>query len=554
MFKSVKYRYTLVYGALVIGVILFLSFIHFLVLTEIIATNQVEAEFELAFSTASDLSNNFSSHEAALKTEASRIPIEINDQSILIRNLRLLSQSNYYNFINVSYTNLEGVTVSSNRAMVEYDAELTKENFDEAVYSGPYIEEVSQIPIMMISLPVYMDNQIIGKISGYIDLNLLHDYIREMSIMIDGDVAIFNQDLYWLVDSRAEVHEIRNLKQADPVQTEEAYQIIDMFQEDDNGMTNYHDTRTNEARLLTFVTMDNTPNWKLITSSRLRNVMEDVIEFAEVMLSGTFFIILFTLVLTRIITGKTLKPIMVLTQAAKNNEIAPMDEKVTSRGDEITSLYVSYNNMTDTIKKNTEKLEKVVEERTKELNEANERLYSLATTDNLTGAMNRMQIIDKMENIMYNIRSFDDALFSILFIDLNNFKYYNDNFGHDIGDMLLIEMITFFRDHIRSNDFLGRYGGDEFIIVYPNMNEDIVPKVINNLIKAMDQKKGFESEISEWTETTVHIPDHKKLGLSIGSATYLSGSMDSVDNLIKRADEAMYKMKTQAKDKFKNNL
>jgi GGDEF domain-containing protein len=487
----VKYRYTLIYGALVIGVILFLSFIHFLVLTEIIATNQVEAEFELAFSTASDLSNNFSSHEAALQTEASRIPIEINDQGILIRNLRLLSQSNYYNFINVSYTNLDGVTVSSNRAMLEYDADLTKENFDEAVYSGPYIEENSLIPIMMISLPVYMDNQVIGKISGYIDLNLLHDYIRELSELIDGDVAIFNQDLYWLVDSRAEVHEIRNLRQAAPVQTEEARQIIDMFQEDDNGMTNYRDAQTKEARLLTFVTIDNTPNWKLITSSRLRNVMEDIVEFAEIMLSGTLIIILFTLVLTRIVTGKTLKPIIILTQAAKNNNIAPMDQKMITRGDEITSLYVSYNDMTDTIKKNTEKLEKIVEERTKELNEANERLYSLATTDNLTGAMNRMQIIDKMENIMYNIRSFDDALFSILFIDLNNFKYYNDNFGHDIGDMLLIEMITFFRDHIRSNDFLGRYGGDEFIIVYPNMNEDIVPKVIKNLIKAMDAKKRF---------------------------------------------------------------
>lgn len=551
MFKSIKFRYTLTYSLLIISVIIFLSSFYFIVFTDIIAVKQFESKINIALSTASDISSQFRNHIASLETESHRIPLDIKQQDILIRNLRLLSESDDYFFINISFKNTQDITVSSNRFMPDFDADLTSSKLNSYILSGPYFETNSNIPLMIISVPVYNDSEYLGKLSGYIDLNLIHHELSSFSEWIDGSVNLLNQEGIILVDSTQTIHEYKNSNYLNINDEEEYDIIIDSFGEDGFAIIDYYDVNKNEEMIMTIVTLDNTPNWMLTISNTTDNIFEEVYDYGFLIIASGFIVLLITLIITKLLTNKTIKPIVNLTRAAEQKKLAEITKNIKKRKDEIYSLYNSFNDMTDALIKHSEELEELVEERTKELNDANERLYNLATTDNLTGAMNRMQIIDKLENIMYNIKDFKNVSFSILFIDLNNFKYYNDNFGHDIGDMLLIEVIDFLASQIRSNDFLGRYGGDEFIIIYPNMSSEITPKVIDKLIEAMELTNGFESQLAEWTQRDIHIPANKKLGLSIGAATYVSGSNESVDNLIKRADKAMYEMKTRIKASYK---
>ncbi len=148
-----------------------------------------------------------------------------------------------------------------------------------------------------------------------------------------------------------------------------------------------------------------------------------------------------------------------------------------------------------------------------------------ATHDGLTGLPNRMLCLDRLGQMLH--RSRREKITSALFmLDLNLFKAVNDNYGHEYGDELLKLVAVQLKNLVRRSDTVARFGGDEFVILLPEQNEEGAIIVANNILAAIAKPyliKGQEINI----------------GISIGIAIYPVHGADE-KTLMRSADEAMY--------------
>ena len=160
-------------------------------------------------------------------------------------------------------------------------------------------------------------------------------------------------------------------------------------------------------------------------------------------------------------------------------------------------------------------------------------------TDYLTGLPNRYALSQYLQAAIEQYhRQEQGTPFALLFIDLNDFKSINDRFGHDVGDQSLIEVARRLRNHIRKNDFIARYAGDEFIIA---LNDVPTKKDIAFI------RKNIEHALAAPLETFDSAP--LTLGGAIGEAHFPDDADNAADLLIV-ADRNMYTHKAAIKSRF----
>ena len=160
----------------------------------------------------------------------------------------------------------------------------------------------------------------------------------------------------------------------------------------------------------------------------------------------------------------------------------------------------------------------------------------MAHFDLLTKLPNRLSFFDYLEHALARANSNKTKL-CVCYIDVDNFKYINDTYGHDYGDKLLMELPERITPHLRSIDYLARIGGDEFGLILEDTNK------INDVTKILDRV------ISSF-ENTFNIDGQQiKTSLSIGVAKYPQNGRDS-ETLLKKADMAMYLAKENGKSTF----
>jgi len=186
-----------------------------------------------------------------------------------------------------------------------------------------------------------------------------------------------------------------------------------------------------------------------------------------------------------------------------------------------------------------------------ELEENNKKLLIAATTDKLTGLYNRQALYKKIEEEEDRMKRNGLEKLSVLFIDLDNFKFYNDTFGHSIGDKILIEFSMIMRKSVRSIDFISRYGGDEFIIILPDTESKVAEIVASRIIEGVINKNNFIDLLHQNSMVDVTIPDLKHLTASIGISSYCNG--DDINSLVLKADKALYKAKGAGKGCYSQN-
>ncbi|WP_422403099.1 putative bifunctional diguanylate cyclase/phosphodiesterase [Pseudomonas sp. GZD-209] len=158
------------------------------------------------------------------------------------------------------------------------------------------------------------------------------------------------------------------------------------------------------------------------------------------------------------------------------------------------------------------------------------RLAQLATYDNLTGCFNRHQLINILDNALIHCKNTNEHL-AVLFIDLDKFKQINDNYGHTVGDKVLIQVVNRFRKILRSSDSLGRIGGDEFIALIMSSNEQTLTAIPNRLIQSLE---------APFTINALPL----QVSASIGISLYPQHGETS-DDLVSAADIAMYQVKSR---------
>lgn len=172
-----------------------------------------------------------------------------------------------------------------------------------------------------------------------------------------------------------------------------------------------------------------------------------------------------------------------------------------------------------------------------------EELEKMAVTDNLTGLYNRQGFNLKIQEEEKKRPTSESNV--LLYIDLDNFKYYNDTFGHEIGDLVLIQFARIFKEAIKEKGYAVRYGGDEFVLVLRNSKEADAMKVVDRIYESISD--GFKNLLSEKYKTTVVIPTDKKITCSIGVAKYIAGNKNNMLDALSKADKLLYKVKKNGK-------
>lgn len=167
---------------------------------------------------------------------------------------------------------------------------------------------------------------------------------------------------------------------------------------------------------------------------------------------------------------------------------------------------------------------------------AQERLYSLAHNDSLTGLPNRILFRDRLrQSIAYANRQKRSV--ALLFLDLDRFKVINDSLGHPVGDRLLQSVAKALHSSVREVDTVARFGGDEFTIVLSNLDRPDDAKLVAKKILSSLQKPFI-------------IDNHELFAMgSIGISIFPEHGED-IDSLIKKADIAMYEAKSQGGDRW----
>lgn len=162
-----------------------------------------------------------------------------------------------------------------------------------------------------------------------------------------------------------------------------------------------------------------------------------------------------------------------------------------------------------------------------------DKMKFLSTHDELTGLLNRRGFNDALKtSLPFGKRGTDK--YALILIDIDNFKYINDTYGHSFGDLILKNIAKLQQVFVRSSDLVTRWGGEEFLILLENIPNDEVLRIAENIRKNVE-KTPFANESF-------------KINVTISLGISYSEEMDSFDTLLNLADERLYIAKAQNKN------
>ncbi|NOU00317.1 MAG: EAL domain-containing protein [Gallionella sp.] len=289
-----------------------------------------------------------------------------------------------------------------------------------------------------------------------------------------------------------------------------------------------------DLTVITPISSGNDQAGTLLIRVDLRGLYSRVLQFSLIIV----FTVLIALILASILLSRMQRSITVplanlskvMTEVSEQHDYTRRAE-VTSQ-DEIGSLAHSFNAMVTEIQRHDGMLSEELLTRKR----AEVQLEKMAHFDNVTNLPNR-HFFNRRASDLVQLNQGSGHRIALLFIDLDNFKYVNDTFGHHSGDLLLIGVAERLKNAVRTSDMVARFGGDEFAVLLGNPSsieqvEKIAQKILVSLGEAFD--------INEYQ---FHI------GASIGLAM-LPDHSDTIEELLKQADAAMY----QAKSSGKNNV
>ncbi len=166
-----------------------------------------------------------------------------------------------------------------------------------------------------------------------------------------------------------------------------------------------------------------------------------------------------------------------------------------------------------------------------------EKIHHLAYHDALTNLPNRRLLIEHLNHSIGHAKR-NNLSFTVLYLDLDNFKYINDSFGHPEGDLLLKIVSSYLSDNLRAEDTVARVGGDEFVLVFEDTNEpqdaELLAQKVLSLLHQAIPLKHHEANVSA----------------SIGVCLYPQDGKDA-DELLRNADSAMYRAKNAGRNTFR---
>lgn len=219
----------------------------------------------------------------------------------------------------------------------------------------------------------------------------------------------------------------------------------------------------------------------------------------------------------------------------KNNITKGVSAKLRQSDQIFTVLLEKYRQINEQ-KKQLEVLNKQIEDYSKELQGKNQKLFQLAITDKLTNIYNRAYVMDHFNREFLKSKRHKIDL-SCIMMDIDDFKSYNDSYGHMVGDFILKSSTEIIKKILREEDIFGRYGGEEFLIVLPNTKIKDTVKIAETIRKTIEKTEYDSGSITF------------NITMSFGISDITSEIPQSVEIMLDNADKALYSAKERGKNK-----
>ncbi len=207
------------------------------------------------------------------------------------------------------------------------------------------------------------------------------------------------------------------------------------------------------------------------------------------------------------------------------------DKKIATQNEELKLVNEELIRLNQELITMNEQLENIVNKRTQELLDKNKELERLAVTDRLTGIYNRLKLDEVFQHELQRSERYE-LDFGVILIDIDHFKAVNDTHGHQIGDTALIEIAAIITKNLRKVDILGRWGGEEFLIICPETNGDNASIIAEKLRNAID---SFHFSVADHITASFGVTSYKK--------------SDDVKTIMFRADAALYRAKERGRNR-----
>ncbi|MGS0683122.1 sensor domain-containing diguanylate cyclase [Shewanella sp. 125m-7] len=468
------------------------------------------------------------------------------EEQILLSKLH----NNYPGFITMLLANDEGNVIAASPASLLTNGTVNPQKFsirDRNYFIESYINQRAYIsppflgkgfgndPIVAISSPVYPANnphQPIGIIEGSLNLNEFKkvdkfntDSLHQSIVLIDK-----NRKVIYASDGL----DIAPLSEFSFSQPSENYITSLPMLNISHG--------DNKAPEYVYANATLSNDWQLF----VLNPFRPLVELVESMYLATFAILLISLLITiyisRVISARLTLPLENIANKfstsleGDNLEYAVNEESP----QEVYSLFNRLQQSKSQLISYQLELEEKVAIRTLELEDANRQLKTLAEKDPLTGLYNRRYAEEQFKGVQEFCQQSDEVI-AIALLDLDKFKYINDTYGHDSGDLTLNLVAQLLNDDFkRDSDIIVRYGGEEFLLIMPLCNALKIESHLEHF------RQRLENTLIDNQHENVQFKVTTSIGAVIGSGTFSA----SLEDWVKQADINLYQAKHSGRNKL----
>ena len=460
----------------------------------------------------------------------------------------------YYPFLENSY-NVFPSDIDMQVYNFYYEADEKHNPNKNVVITDIYLDPAQKDWMLSVIVPIYNQNKLEGVTGIDITLKKFIDSFLNIELPFNGKSLVVNSSGK-IVAMSEEVEKILDIKELEEyvydsnekinetINKSDKYNILEYKDKEvANNFKNIiknkkysHTIKINNQNYFIFTKKMGKTSWTIVSLIKEEDVLKDIKELENyydnlgyiiVALIFVFYAIFFFFLhyKARKFVEQINNPLVEIIKVTKNIGKTKKIKTLKQCGIfEIDKLSSNFNHLINELDNRTANL---IEEEAK-------RVYQekLANTDSLTGTYNR-RYLNEFANDYLKIVKREKIDFSLLIVDLDDFKNINDSYGHEIGDEVLIQFVKIARETIRENDLIIRFGGDEFILLLPNTS-------INNA-KFLASK--IINRISEYNMT-----NEIKFFVSVGVSDYQEKDLN-IDDIIIRADNSLYEAKRAGKNR-----
>jgi diguanylate cyclase (GGDEF)-like protein len=262
-----------------------------------------------------------------------------------------------------------------------------------------------------------------------------------------------------------------------------------------------------------------TLKWGIVTKIDASEAFAPIIELRRDMLTAGAIALVLGTIISLALAHSMAKPIRALKEGAEQLGLGNLDHRIpVTSNDEFGSLSNAFNRMVINLK---------------EITESHARVHHQANHDSLTGLPNRLLLEDRLGHALREAKR-EGKMLGLMFLDLDGFKGVNDTYGHDVGDILLKQVADRLCYCVRQSDTVARIGGDEFLLVLPDVYRDADVAEVANRVAAEIREPIRVDDLLLHTSASIGVCHYPVDGRT-------------QDDLMRVTDQAMYQAKRQAR-------